>query len=56
MMIDEVLSLMTSLTGLTFDDLMRQAEAKTEDEKAEALAENVAKMAEHRKLRETPRP
>jgi len=35
-------------TGLSFDDILREVTADTEQERAEAMAINIAKMAEHR--------
>ena len=45
--LDELLLLLGGMTGLSFDDVMKEAAAGTEEERQQAQADNVAKMAEH---------
>ena|ERR1035437_8641602 len=44
--IELLLNVLTSLTGLSLDDMLNELEG-TEDQKAQAQMENVIKMAEH---------
>jgi hypothetical protein len=49
MNIDEMMNIVTALTGLGLDDFLRETEG-TEEEQFEAKMDNVAKMADHMNL------
>jgi DNA polymerase II small subunit/DNA polymerase delta subunit B len=47
--VDQLLAVLTGLTGLNLDDILKELEG-TDEEKAKAQMENMIKMAEHMKI------
>lgn len=47
MRLESLLCILAATSGVTLDDLIQEATAKTEEEKAEALANITKKMADH---------
>ena len=45
--LDQLMAIVTTMTGLTFEDCLAETSAETEAGRQEAMAKNVAKMADY---------